>query len=631
MNLFSKNSSLAAPLRTLFSRHTRRLHPVVQHNPFSASKSSVQKRWQRLALPLLLASASGSLFTASPVSAQLTRDFNTYPGSTDPFRFQTTAIGDIYVLGNTLMMCDTTGGAMGAAACPGQLVAPGASTPPTAHNGSFDMVFVNTAPAVAGPAPFRNNSSSITVNLPNGSTVVFAGLYWGAFIGENNDASTNCGQPVADPCPGVTPVRTVNFQTPTVTSLNRAADHFDYNQVELVPGRPYQGFLDVTTEVEATNQAIGGPFQFSAGGIEAAQGANANQTRNNNAGWSLIIVFENPNLTGLANQTRTLTVYDGFGGINRNPIAPRPDVTFTVSGFTTPPAPTPVLTEAGFVNYEGDAGILTINPNFQINSTGVEFLPVNPVDDFVNSTISRFNRTDDPLLARNPNYINQMGFDIDTVRFAASPIPNGSTSATVTLNTSNNTLEGFSAGIFTLAISTVTEPNLRLVKRITNVTRGGVTISGVDFSSIVDDPNNTDDNASGFSQIPLEGLISIDESVPLQSGDVIEYTIYFLSDGVGPTENAQFCDPIPSGTAFVESGFGAGTGISVNRAGTVATRTNATDGDTVAFSSPLAPLPAGNGCPSQTNSNGAVTVNLGTVSSTTGNNFGFVRFQVSVN
>ncbi|MBD1894608.1 DUF11 domain-containing protein [Coleofasciculus sp. FACHB-129] len=183
-------------------------------------------------------------------------------------------------------------------------------------------------------------------------------------------------------------------------------------------------------------------------------------------------------------------------------------------------------------------------------------------------------------------------------------------------------------------VLTVASPgngNLRLVKRITSVTRNGVLLSGINFNSFVDDPNSDNDNASGWSQLSPIGVSTIAAETALRSGDQVEYTIYFLSDGTAPANNVRFCDPIPTGTTFLPDSFGSGAGISVNRSGTIANRTNASDADEGTFLSPLAPLPAGNGCPNQNNADGAVTVNLGNISNATGSNYGFTRFRVKIN
>lgn len=158
------------------------------------------------------------------------------------------------------------------------------------------------------------------------------------------------------------------------------------------------------------------------------------------------------------------------------------------------------------------------------------------------------------------------------------------------------------------------QANLRLVKRITNIIRNGVPLAGVDFNRFIDDPNDTSDNAPGWSQLPLFGVFQL-RDIPLKSSDEVDYTIYFLSDGNSPTNNVRFCDPIPDGTTFIPNSIQA-------IIGTTPINSN--------FFSPLAPLPAGNTCPNQTNPNGAVIVDFGNISNVAGSNFGFVRFRVKI-
>ncbi|MEO0840416.1 MAG: SdrD B-like domain-containing protein, partial [Cyanobacteria bacterium J06643_5] len=153
--------------------------------------------------------------------------------------------------------------------------------------------------------------------------------------------------------------------------------------------------------------------------------------------------------------------------------------------------------------------------------------------------------------------------------------------------------------------------NLRLVKRITNVIRGNAPISGVTFNQFEDDPNDEDDNAIGESQVA--GITRLE--TPVQSGDIVEYTIYFQSEGGEALQNVRVCDVIPDGTTFdsIVEVSGGGTGA-----------------DSGTFSSRLAPVPAEfqNVCANGTPTNGAVITNLGTLPA--GGQFGFVRFRVRV-
>lgn len=161
-------------------------------------------------------------------------------------------------------------------------------------------------------------------------------------------------------------------------------------------------------------------------------------------------------------------------------------------------------------------------------------------------------------------------------------------------------------------------PQFVLVKRITGVTRNGGSLPGVNFGAFINDPNNTNDDDPAWTQFPPVGLIDISASTPLQSGDLVTYTVYFLSNGQSPAIDTNICDPIPSGTTLVPNTNQIQIGNEVPRPGGTVFTT-------------LAPLPANNSCPDQRNPNGAIIFNLGNVTNTPTDNIGLVRFQVRIN
>lgn len=160
--------------------------------------------------------------------------------------------------------------------------------------------------------------------------------------------------------------------------------------------------------------------------------------------------------------------------------------------------------------------------------------------------------------------------------------------------------------------------NLLLVKRITNITRGGTVLPGVNFGEVINDPAAANDDDPGWAQIPLAGIITLPITNPVQSGDEVTYTVYFLSNGTTPALDVSICDLIPGGTTFIPNSLQLQNG-------------NASPVSVGTFFTPLAPLPNNNSCPIQTNPNGAAIVDLGTVSNAAGSNFGFIRFRVRVN
>lgn len=214
---------------------------------------------------------------------------------------------------------------------------------------------------------------------------------------------------------------------------------------------------------------------------------------------------------------------------------------------------------------------------------------------------------------------------------APGTIPTPANTASSSYDPASSTAEDVTVGT---PPPTPPTPNLSLrgIKRITNVRRNGVTISGVNFNQVIDDPTNPDDNTNIWSTSPLPptGITRIDPQLLLQTGDEVEYTIYYLVDGNQVIPNAKFCDRIPQGTTFINDSFGTGSGISINTANNLANQSNSLDTDKASFFPPVAPLPTNNVCSDQTNPTGAALVNFGNLDFTPGNNFGFLRFWVRV-
>ena len=161
-------------------------------------------------------------------------------------------------------------------------------------------------------------------------------------------------------------------------------------------------------------------------------------------------------------------------------------------------------------------------------------------------------------------------------------------------------------------------PRLRLVKRITNITRRGAPIAGLAFNSFVDDPADPNDTVPGWSQLSPVGLLRAGSPPQVKSGDEIEYTVYYLNDGTTDLADTSICDAIPDQTTFVPNSLQTQQGAAAIAPGGQ-------------FFSPLSPLPANNPCTSQTNGNGTALLNLGTLSSAVGTNVGLFRFRTRIN
>jgi uncharacterized repeat protein (TIGR01451 family) len=284
-------------------------------------------------------------------------------------RFSQNASGDVTLVGNTLMTCPASG------ACTSGRNGTGGSV----DNGDFNMTYVDVD---ADATTFC--SSSATLALPAGATVLWAGLYWG---GDSNDAARN----------------TVRLATPAAAYATLTATRLDAG------GTAYQGFADVTARVQAAGNGT-----YTVANVRSTTGPNRF------AGWSLVVVYRDLTLP-----PRNLVVFDGYAQVTTG--AP---VSFTVSGFLTPPLGA-VTTRLGVVAYEGDLG--SQGDRFRLNGTPLGDA-VNPANNFFNSSIGALGAT---VTTRNPNYANQLGLDIDLVN-ASGILPNNATSATVGLTSAND-------------------------------------------------------------------------------------------------------------------------------------------------------------------------------------------------
>ena len=191
--------------------------------------------------------------------------------------------------------------------------------------------------------------------------------------------------------------------------------------------------------------------------------------------------------------------------------------------------------------------------------------------------------------------------------------------------------------------------SLNLVKRITAI--NGTNINGFVSDTPTATSNDSDARWPSLNTQYLRGAIN---APSVQPNDVIEYTIYFLSNGGRPARNVQLCDRIPTNTTFQPDTYGVGNGIVLGWDSTAAilpdptTSTgpgkvalnNVPDADAGQFlatnvSVTNAPAPCNDG---STNPDGAILVRLGattdvpfaTGSGTPIDSYGFVRFAVRV-
>ncbi|GAA1946624.1 hypothetical protein [Microbacterium deminutum] len=373
-------------------------------------------------------------------------------------RFSTDDNGTISIFGNNLLSCPTTD-----SRCAG---ARAGTT--SVNNNSFAMQNLD-ADTVASTF----NSSSVGVTAPPNSEVLWAGLYWGARLSRATGGTAGVGDrkvmQLRAPGAGYVPVRSQVGFGPT------AGD------------QAYQEFADVTALVRDA-------------GAGTYWGANvvAGTGEDRYAGWSLVVVYRAPGLP-----LRNLTVFDGFADVGRD----EPQ-TVNLSGFRTPVSG-PVETQLGMVAYEGDFS--TSGDNARLNGTLLSTTPLSSGSNFFNGT-NDDNGTS--VQNRAPAHLNMLGFDVKNL--AASGIPNGATSATISLE---STGDRYFPGVVTTAIR----------------------LFAPDFTT----SSKTVSNLAGRS--------------PALPGDVLEYTLTYPNTGQDPATGSSLVDTLPPGTTFASATPSSGT------------------------------------------------------------------------
>jgi uncharacterized repeat protein (TIGR01451 family) len=315
------------------------------------------------------------------------------------------------------------------------------------NNNGHVMVFTN---ADGDPATF--NDSSATVTTPAGSTVLFAGLYWGA----NTLAPTGGAGP-----PDATIKGRVLFRTPSAATWHTINATSTYTIAS--PG-PYQGFADVTALVSGAGNGM-----YAVANIQAARG------KDRYAGWSLVIAYRNS-----AEDYRSLRVYDGFGTIT----AADSRVDIPVTGFETPHSGT-VHAEVGAVAYEGDAG--KTGDGLALNGQPLG----SPSNNVFDSSVSE---SGVPVGGRSPSYTNLLGVDIDQID-AHGVLGNADTSATLTMTTASPGGETYYPGVITIAVD-LYAPKIVTTSTATDL-NGGVLVPGDEIEYRIAVRNDGNDFADG--------------------------------------------------------------------------------------------------------------------------------------
>ncbi|MGF9695822.1 DUF7507 domain-containing protein [Paenibacillus sp. MABNR03] len=320
------------------------------------------------------------------------------------------ATGAITFTGNTLGLSrsDTTG-------VPGTQDSIGAFTTTNASV-SFGTYPLGTT------SLYQSNSSAAVLVLPAGSTVLYAELIWGgSYINGNVNLSAAINNPVT-------------FITPAGTS-SVTPDPVTYNQFDLGNGAAgYVRSANVTTLVQN-----GGAGTYITGAVVGTIVIN-NDTTANHAGWTLGVIYQNPNLPFRNMSLRA-------GGVLVQSTSP-PVVT-TLTGFATPVSGALggralFSAQEGDANRTGDQALFGPTSTTSVALSGPNNLAANFFASQINGDTGALNTTG---TFGTRNQINgapgsnisggRQGWDITNVDVSARLINNQS-SAVLTLTTSGD-------------------------------------------------------------------------------------------------------------------------------------------------------------------------------------------------
>lgn len=387
------------------------------------------------------------------------------------------ARGDIAMFGNTLMAI-VDGGTINSVKM---------NDNATTGNSSFGNDFENLqyvdvdGDGATGIA--TRNSSTASFTLPAGTNAIkLARLYWGGRV-KDSEFDLNLQENKKIKIRKGTFFPYTEFSATQIDRNNFIQNNESYTR--------YQAFADITSFIQN-----GGTGSYSVGNAPLSVGYIDNG--GNYGGWCIVIVYENASLN-----YNSIRLYDGFQQVfdNGNPLS----TSVTLTGLNVPSSPLSASdAKMGAVTWEGDANLigdfLKINGNTFSNN-------INPANNPWNGTISD-NAVH--ITAKNPNFTNQMGIDIDQFEVGSGYgiFPNA-TSVTLEFGTE---ADQYFPGIFSIVIK-MKEPTITIDKFVT-------------------DANNNN---------------------KAESGEVLTYSLKGINLGPGNANNVFITDTLPNTVSYLSN------------------------------------------------------------------------------
>ncbi|MBI1267160.1 MAG: hypothetical protein GC193_07000, partial [Cryomorphaceae bacterium] len=361
----------------------------------------------------------GILMCAGMANAQIVTAFTK--------RFDATQKGSIDFVSNTILQCNGSGA--GGSNC-GNLAtdaAPGFFS--YSQNNDHNSVYIDID---GDPSTFSSTSDSL--NLPDCSEVLWAGLYWGAQRSSSDAGYSNRNK--------------IKIKVDDGSYQQLTADVLINNSTGYVS---YHCFKNITSIVQNNpNKAV-----YTIADMYARTG-----TSNLWGAWNIVVVYKNDLLT-----MRNLTVYDGIANVSGST-----NVDIPISGFLTPLSG-PVTFDIGVYSYDGDRGMTGDQLQFN-GGSGFQNISnaTNPTQDIFNSTatIRGVEST-----SQNPLILNNISYDADIFtpdNSSLSFIGNSATSCVIRETTGGETILSH---VITMAID-VYEPDVRASVSVNDLNGGDV-------------------------------------------------------------------------------------------------------------------------------------------------------------
>lgn len=369
----------------------------------------------------------------------------------------------------------------------------------TNSNDNLDMMYVDID---TDPNTFSSSAASLSFNNPTCTKVRYAALYWGGMYKTDDHTKKN-----------------IKLKIPSKANyIDIQADSYIYDDMLSQVANPYICYKDITDLLKTETNLSG---EYMVANVKALEARDGTIRGGVSAGWSLVIIYEDPNET-----SKQITTFDGYARVFTTQTTPH-SVTFSFSGFKTLPAPFPVNARFGVMALEGDANIagdkLSVlrpdNTYFDLSNS------INPSDNFFNSTISFENSI---LTDRRPASKNTLGWDIDLFTIpntGNSIIQNDQTSATFKAYTTQDLYNIF----FSTFEVEIIEPQMMLVKtaedasgNILNnqtIPLGSTLYYGLDFQNI----GNDDAIEYQIKDILPKGVV-FDNSIPVELPAGVTYS-----------------------------------------------------------------------------------------------------------